>query len=559
LKELDRQWPDMPLDEGEMAKILNNPIADVLQVVLREDERLVGIQVTDGHGQLVAASGRTNDFYQADEEWWKRCYNDGRGRIYIQDVNFNRICGVWCVSVCVPIRHNRKLVGLAKTVVALQRWLPAQHLSIGEGQGDWRMLCHDGYIMHSRQTVEGKIRPLQQRQADWESLVTVGPEGHWRISDETLQAYIPVTLPTRLYDLEVEMPHWTLLQSFPVSEVQKGLTRLTVIMLLIGLISISALFMGGVLLIDRSLINRIRRLGRSARYVAGGELHHRADSHWAGTRFVGKDEIDDLGHDFNNMVRKLQRSHEELTEANLLKENFIRIAGHELRTPVSYIVGMANLMKNSQDVERLSKAVETMGFKAGRLDEIIQSMFKLLPEQALAEDMEITPVSLSKLLESVYLDCQPWIERRNQRLVIDVGESDTVIRVDEAKLRDVIENLAMNAIKFTPNEGEIRITVRRQLGGYVAIEVIDQGPGIPESDRPHVFEPFYSGSDTLKHSTGKSGYGKKGMGLGLAIAKHFVDLHGGSIDFTTGPNGTTFIIQLSIESHNNGRGPDIRK
>ena len=101
---------------------------------------------------------------------------------------------------------------------------------------------------------------------------------------------------------------------------------------------------------------------------------------------------------------------------------------------------MASLMKTSKDPERLAKAIDTMGFKASRLDEIIRSMFKLLPEQALADDVKYSTVSLSKLLENVYTDCQPWIERRDQRLIIDVGESDTEIRVDEAKLRDVIEN-----------------------------------------------------------------------------------------------------------------------
>jgi len=240
----------------------------------------------------------------------------------------------------------------------------------------------------------------------------------------------------------------------------------------------------GVLLIDRSLINRIRRISQSARRVAEGDLRHRADGSWKGTRIFGTDEITDLARDFNNMVRRLQRSHTDLTEANQLKENFIRIAGHELRTPVSYIVGMSTLMKSSRDPERLAKAIDTMGFKAKRLDEIIQAMFKLIPEQALTEGLRYSPISLSTLLEKIYVDCKPWIERRNQTLIIEPGEQDTIIHADEAKLRDIIENLVMNAIKFTPNEGVVKIVLQRQLGGYVAIEVIDQGPGIPESERP---------------------------------------------------------------------------
>jgi signal transduction histidine kinase len=317
------------------------------------------------------------------------------------------------------------------------------------------------------------------------------------------------------------------------------------------------LFLGGVLLIDRSIINRMRHISEAARHVAEGQLQYRTDSQWAGTRVFGTDEIDDLSRDFNNMVRKLQRSNIDLQEANELKENFIRIAGHELRTPVSYIVGMASLMKGSDDPERLRKAVDTMGFKATRLDEIIQAMFKLIPEQALAEGMQYEDVNLSKLLEQVYTDLQPWVDRREQTVVIDPGDSDTTIQADRAKLRDIVENLAMNAVKFTPDGGTVKISIQRQLGGHVSIEVIDEGPGIPEVDRPHVFEPFYSGSDVLKHSTGKSGYGKRGMGLGLAIVRHFVDLHGGTIEFATGPNGTTFVVQLPLEPPP-GRKPQAR-
>jgi signal transduction histidine kinase len=156
-------------------------------------------------------------------------------------------------------------------------------------------------------------------------------------------------------------------------------------------------------------------------------------------------------------------------------------------------------------------------------------------------------VNISSLLESVYTDCQPWIERRDQRLIVEPGDEGLTIQADESKLRDIVENLVMNGIKFTPDGGQVKIEVQKQLGGYISIEVTDQGPGIPESDRPHIFEPFYSGSDVLKHSTGKSGHGKKGMGLGLAIVKHFTDLHGGIVQFVTGQSGSTFIVQIPIE------------
>ncbi len=548
LQELDRKWPTLPTGTGPVHDVLNNATAEVLQVIMQENSVLAELVITDRFGQLIAATNRTDDYYQADEEWWQRCYNDGKGQIFIPRINYDTSAKVWGVSLCIPIMQNGKVLGVAKAVMDISRWLPDCDIDFAGDKADLMVIGEYGYILHSGNILAGYDKPLTKQISDWQTIVSVGPRGAWQpTADGTVRAYALVQMPDRLDNLPVLISPWTLMAQMSKSNVQYGLARLSLMMLLIGLVCISALFFGGVLLIDRSLINRIRKIGESARHVSEGELQHRADSSWAGTRVLGTDEIDNLARDFNNMVRKLQRSHDELIEANLLKEDFIRIAGHELRTPVSYIVGMATLMKNCDDIERLHKAIDTMGFKAGRLDEIIQAMFKLIPEQSLAEGMEYSAVNVSEMLESVYMDCKPWIERRGQRLVIEPGEHDTIVQADRRKLRDIIDNIVMNAIKFTPDEGQINISVQRRLGGYVAIQIADQGPGIPESDRPHVFEPFYSGSDTLKHSTGKSGFGKRGMGLGLAIVKHFVDMHRGSVDFMTGSNGTTFTVQLPID------------
>ena len=139
---------------------------------------------------------------------------------------------------------------------------------------------------------------------------------------------------------------------------------------------------------------------------------------------------------------------------------------------------------------------------------------------------------------------RPWIERRKQTLIVDASEGDLTIRVDRMKLRDVLENLAMNAVKFTPDGGVVTIRAHRQLGDRIRIDVEDTGPGIRPADQPHVFEPFFSGGDTLKHSTGKSGFGKKGIGLGLSIVRHFVEMHHGQVSLVSSDAGTTFTVVL---------------
>ena len=246
-------------------------------------------------------------------------------------------------------------------------------------------------------------------------------------------------------------------------------------------------------------------------------------------------------------ITQRKRAEEALRAANQLKTDFIRIASHELRTPVGYILGMARLMRDSRDAGRLLQAVQTMGAKAERLSEIIQAMFKLMPLQLRAAKMHYADVAPGELLEAVRLDCLPFVERRGQRLVIDSAEDLPTIRADRAKLVDVIENLLMNAIKFTPDGGEITLRAAREGLDRVCFTVADQGPGIPQRELPHIFDAFYSGGEIFHHSTGKAAYGKRGMGLGLAIVKHFVEMHGGSVGVSTGSAGSTFTVAIPLK------------
>jgi signal transduction histidine kinase len=207
------------------------------------------------------------------------------------------------------------------------------------------------------------------------------------------------------------------------------------------------------------------------------------------------------------------------------------------------MLGMSRLMKDSTDPGKLLYAVQSMGAKAKRLDEIIQAMFKLMPDQMAIGQLNYRDVVLAELLEEVYLDSFPFVEKRSQRLIVENDDPRITIKVDREKLRDIIENLVMNAIKFTPDQGIIHIRVSKQLGGFVLIAVQDQGPGIPDAEMKHIFKPFFSGGDVLKHSSGE-GFGKRGLGLGLAIVKYFTELHGGTVGVATGPTGSVFTVSL---------------
>jgi len=133
-------------------------------------------------------------------------------------------------------------------------------------------------------------------------------------------------------------------------------------------------------------------------------------------------------------------------------------------------------------------------------------------------------------------------------MVMELAEGLPDIQADSDKLRDAVENLVMNAIKFTPDGGMIKVAVFPQLDGLISIAVTDQGPGIPRQDLARIFEPFYTGGDVLQHSTGVMEYQKRGIGLGLAVVKNFVQMHKGTVNATSSPTGSTFTISIPISA-----------
>ena len=122
------------------------------------------------------------------------------------------------------------------------------------------------------------------------------------------------------------------------------------------------------------------------------------------------------------------------------------------------------------------------------------------------------------------------------------------IEADPSKISDVLTNLLANAVKFTPDGGTIRLEARtepaaRRTGS--ASQVSDQGVGVAPADQQHLFEPFFTGFDTLRHSSGDYQFGKRGIGLGLWLVKTFVELHGGRVEVSSTPGvGSTFAFVL---------------
>jgi signal transduction histidine kinase len=176
-------------------------------------------------------------------------------------------------------------------------------------------------------------------------------------------------------------------------------------------------------------------------------------------------------------------------------------------------------------------------------------MLKLVRSGEFGRALERQPVAVEPLLLRAVEELGPYLELRGQSVSVEVEPGLGPIEVDPDKIADVLINLLANAIKFTPDGGLIRIGASAEAGApdWMRVSVADEGPGVPAGDQQYLFEPFFTGFDTLRHSSGDYQFGKRGLGLGLWLVKTFVEMHGGRVEVSTAPGqGATFSFLLPL-------------
>ena len=252
--------------------------------------------------------------------------------------------------------------------------------------------------------------------------------------------------------------------------------------------------------------------------------------------------------DRRRLVAELRASNTRLEESNHLKKAFIEVASHELNTPVAVILGMTDLWGMiPPDAASATQAawlqrIQTAG---RRLAGTVERMLKLLRADQFDEPLALQPTEVESLIRRATTGIQPFLEVRDQRIELRIESEIGSAEVDPAKVGDILTNLLINAIKFTPDGGVIVVSAESDGPDFVRFHVADTGIGISPADRPHLFEPFFTGYDTLHHSSGDFQYGKKGIGLGLSLVKSFVEMHGGSVEVVSEPAaGSTFGFRL---------------
>ena len=231
------------------------------------------------------------------------------------------------------------------------------------------------------------------------------------------------------------------------------------------------------------------------------------------------------------LVDSLQRSNrllfeanEELKRATQAKSEFLANMSHELRTPLNVIIGFSELMRDEvpgQINNEQRQCLDDVLGSSQHLLNLINDVLDLSKIEAGTAKFRLSSLELAEVIEPLARTMLPVLAPRQQSLDIKVEEGLPLVRINKAKISEVLLNLLSNATKFTPERGELRIEAVRE-DNWCRVSVIDSGIGIKQEDQEQIFEPFYQLDNSLTR-------GKGGTGLGLALVRQIVDKHGGRV------------------------------
>jgi signal transduction histidine kinase len=376
-----------------------------------------------------------------------------------------------------------------------------------------------------------------------------GPDAEWREVPEArdlggervLSAYARVA-PTN-WRVFVEEP-----QTAVFAPLYDAILRTALLLLAGVVISIFAS-----IFLARRMVNPVRVLQQGADRIGSGDLDSQIDVRTG-------DELEDLASRFNTMTAQLRESYADLENkvesrtaelretsrqleiANKHKSDFLANMSHELRTPLNAIIGFSDVMLGGMAGAMPEKQKEFIGDirdSGKHLLALINDILDLSKIEAGRMELDISRFDLPGAMDNAMTLVRGRAERHGIRLESKVSDEIGTYDGDERKFKQIVLNLLTNAVKFTPEGGQVTLAATRNNGAYV-FSVTDTGIGIAPEDQQKIFEEFRQvGTDYARKA--------EGTGLGLTLTKRLVELHGGSIRVESAPGkGSTFTFDLPI-------------
>ena len=247
-----------------------------------------------------------------------------------------------------------------------------------------------------------------------------------------------------------------------------------------------------------------------------------------------------LEEERERLLERERAARRDAEEANRLKDEFLAAVSHELRTPLHAVTGWLSLLRANPSGELLERALEVIERNVAAQTKLTEDLVDVSRVISGRLKVNLQPVDLSDIVRQAIDSARPAAETKNQRVELIANTGDCVVHADAERLLQVVWNLLSNATKFTPKGGRIQVVVRR-VSSHCEIVVSDTGEGIPAAVLPYVFDRFRQGDGSTTRRQG-------GLGLGLSIVRHLVELHGGMVmAHSDGEgHGTTITVNLPL-------------
>jgi len=586
LSEMDKRWIAADKDDPLIEDYTNNIIGNSMKAILEIRKSVAEIFITDKMGGIVAASEKTTDFYQADEEWWKKAFNGGKGDLYIGDIELDESSSTWSVLLAAPMKNKEgAVVGICKQSISAYRLFEIlENLQIGNTghatliDSNSDIIFHAGVMPMTKKFYEhDKSMPWRNKNAGT-ILLPVSEIHNYR----SLAAFASVDSP---YLLKFGIK-WVVVITQDINE---SLAALSVFMrylfVIAGILIIMMLPTG--FLLARALMRPIKKLSIAAEHITKGELDYKIEVSTG-------DEMEQFADDFNLMIMNIKDNNRKLLEAkqelekfsenlekkveertadlkntqeatlNILedltdskaelegysndlekalkiKSDFTSTVSHELRTPLAAIKESIAIVLDETAGKLEDKQKEFLIISKRNVDRLTRLINDLLDFQKMEsgrQTFNFEENDINSIIRDTVKEMAPLAANKDLTFSLELADRLPKTKIDKDKIAQVLINLIGNAVKYT-DAGSVTVSTSHTADSVV-ISVKDTGIGIKKEDLHKLFEQFSQIESISDRRVG-------GTGLGLAISKKIVDAHSGRIWVDSVPGkGSTFSFSLPL-------------